>query len=156
MQNICKERKSKSIDRKSWLETACFNKVDLVRVSADWETWGGDSLYDSVQSVPGALYLFLLLYILGLVVWSFALSYFLNKGRKRIPGLFLAFFPAIIIVSAFLSEMMFSRKPWQDMSYVLSTLRYHLTYYVAPSVIGYVAGFFIRSLRKNDGGFNSP
>ena len=115
----------------------------------------------SYHSAPGALYLFLALWFVGLLVWSFILSYYPKKVWKRVLGLLLSFLPAIIIVGAFMLELTFSPQPYQDQSYISSTLTYHYTYYILPisstltyhytyyilpSVIGYVIGF-LESLR---------
>ena len=82
---------------------------------------------------------------IGLIVWGFVWAYVFNRGLKRILGLLLAFFPAITIVSVFLADIASSPR---ELSYVLSTVSYHFTFYVLPSAIGYVAGFLTGSRRQ--------
>jgi len=106
----------------------------------------------SVQSAPSALFLFLWLFSAGLSVLSFLISYFL-RGRRRILGLLLSFLPAIIIMGAFTWEVACSNSSMPP-QYVPSTLKYHVTYYVLPSAIGYTASFIVTILRniKKQGG----
>jgi len=104
-------------------------------------------LLNPIQSAPAALFLFLWLFFTGLIVWSFLLGYFL-KGRRRILGLLLSFLPAMVIMGAFTLEIVYSNKPIPP-SYISSTIKYHVTYYVLPSVIGYTAGFISTILRKS-------
>jgi energy-coupling factor transporter transmembrane protein EcfT len=104
----------------------------------------------SYHSAPGALYLFLAFWFLVLVVWSFALSYFPKKAWKRDLGFVLSFMPSAIIVGAFLFDLAFFPQPWQDLSYILSTLTYQFTYYFLPSIIGYLTGFLFMIIKERE------
>ncbi|HDM89015.1 MAG TPA: hypothetical protein ENG65_03390 [Candidatus Bathyarchaeota archaeon] len=75
------------------------------------------------------------------------------RGRRRILGLLLSFLPAIIIMGAFTWEVACSNSSMPP-QYVPSTLKYHVTYYVLPSAIGYTASFIVTILRniKKQGG----
>jgi len=68
----------------------------------------------------------------------------------RILGLLLSFLPAIIIMGVFTWEVACSGSSMPP-QYVPSTLKYHVTYYVLPSAIGYTAGFIVNGASGNFG-----